>query len=135
MPSPKAPQPIDMRLPGEQARDVDKARADQERLGMFRGLQGQADLGYASSGRGQAINQPYERLIGEIPEDFANLYASAGFGPKGVGPQAAGAARETRLLGEQRASQESADIANYRQWVETFGESPLSVGGPVVATP
>ena len=129
------PEPKDMRLPQEQARDVNKARADQERLDMFRGYQGQEDLGYGASGRGEAIRQPFERVIGDLPEEYSNIYANAGFGPKRVGPQAAGLGRETTELRTRQAEQESASVANWRNYVNSFGDTPLSVGGPVVAQP
>jgi len=124
-----------MRTPAERQRDEDKARADMERLNMFRGYQGQEDLGYGESGRGEAIRQPYDRIIGDLPEEYANIYGDAGFGPLRVGPQVAGVARETREMRTQQAEQEAASVANWRQWVKTFGETPLSVGQPVVAQP
>ena len=123
----------DLRTSQEKARDIDKARADQERLGKFRGFQSQEDLGYAESGRGEAISQPYDRLIADLPEKYANLYGASGFGPKRVGPQASGVARETRELETSKAEAVSDSTANWRDYVTSFGNVPLNVGGPQIA--
>ena len=123
----------DLRSAAEKARDINKARADEERLNTFRGFQSQEDLGYAESGRGEAISQPFNRVIGDLPEEYSNIYANAGFGPKRVGPQAAGLGRETTELRTRQAEQEAASVANWRNYVTSFGDTPLTVGGPQIA--
>ena len=162
MPSPKAPQPQDMRAPAERSRDVAFAQAEQARLGSEETARGERveaersriagfderlalpDYGYEASGRGQQIRSPFERQSALIPEQSANTYAAAGFGPKRVGPQAATTGREQRKLSEASAVQESADIAGYRRFQESYGADALPlisglagphVGGPAIATP
>ena len=123
----------DLRTAQEKQRDINKAQADEQQLNKFRGYQGQEDLGYAESGRGEAISQPFDRVIGDLPEEYANIYASSGFGPKRVGPQAAGLGRETAELRTRQSEQEAASVANWRDYVRTFGNTQLSVGGPQIA--
>ena len=125
--------PQDMRTNEELARDNAIAKENQQRLEHFQGLQSQEDLGYASSGRGAAIAAPYQDAIARVPEQSANIYASGGFGPKGVGPQAAGTLRETRRLEQGQAQQTSGDVANWRQYVTSSGDTPLQSGGPAIA--
>jgi hypothetical protein len=120
----KSPKPVDVRSGVEREASDRAAQESISRANYFSRLRETPDFGYPEE-RGRGFELAYSRARRELPERLAGTYADLGFGPRGVGPQAAGTARELSRLEESQASQEAQDRAAWRQYVESSGTAEL----------
>jgi hypothetical protein len=120
----KSPKSVDLRSGAEREAADRAAQESISRANYFSRLRETPDFGYPEE-RGRGFELAYSRARRELPERLAGTYADLGFGPRGVGPQAAGTARELSRLEESQASQEAQDRAAWRQYVESSGTANL----------